>query len=45
MIVIEPEGAENSGARDFNIKPVLVVDKAELGDFVDEEAFEAVVED
>lgn len=41
---VEAEGAENSGARDFNVEAVFVVDEGEIFDFVHNEAFECVVE-
>jgi hypothetical protein len=42
---IEAETAQNSGARNFNIEPVLVVDETEVFNFVDDEALEGVMED
>jgi hypothetical protein len=42
---VEAEGAENGRAGDFNVKAVFVVDEGEVLDFVDDEAFESVVED
>ena len=42
---IEAEGAQDSGAGDFDIETVFVVDEGEVFDFVDDEAFEGVVED
>lgn len=42
---VEAERAEDSRARDFNVEAVFVVDEGEVFDFVDDEAFEGVVED
>jgi len=42
---VETKRAEDSGARDFNVEAVFVVDEGEVFDFVDDEAFEGVVED
>lgn len=41
---IETKRAENSGARNLDIKAILVVDEGEIFDFVDNKAFEGVVE-
>jgi hypothetical protein len=41
----EAERAENSGAGDFNVEAVFVVDKGEVSDFVDDETFKGIVED
>jgi hypothetical protein len=42
---IEAEGAQNSGAGNFDIETVFVVDEGEVFDFVYDEAFEGVVKD
>lgn len=44
-LCVEAKRAQDSGARDFDIKAVFVVDEREVFDFVDDEAFEGVVED
>ena len=44
-LCVETKRAEDSGARDFNVEAVFVVDEGEVLDFVDDEAFEGVVED
>jgi hypothetical protein len=41
---IEAKAAQDSRARDFNVKPVLVVDETEILDFIDDESFEGVME-
>jgi hypothetical protein len=41
---IEAEARQDSRARDFDIKPVLVVDEREVFDLVNNEAFKGVVE-
>lgn len=43
--VVEAESTENGCARNFDVETVLVVDQGKIFDFVDNEAFEAVVED
>ncbi len=43
--VVEAESAEDGCAWDFDVETVLVVDQGEVFDFIDDEAFEAVVED
>jgi len=45
IIVVESEAGENCSTRNFNVEAVFVVDEAERRNFVDNEAFEAVVED
>ncbi len=42
---VEAKSAEDGGARDFDVEAVFVVDQGKVADFVDDEAFEAVVED
>lgn len=42
---VETKRAENRGAGDFDVEAVFVVDEGEIFDFVDDEAFEGVVED
>lgn len=42
---VETKAAENGRAWHLNIKAVLVVNKREVLDLVDDETFEAVVED
>ena len=44
-LYVEAKGAEDGGSGDFNVKTVFVVDEGEVFDFVDDEAFEGVVED
>ncbi len=43
--VVEAESTEDGCAWDFDVETVLFVDQGEVFDFVDDEAFEAVVED
>lgn len=43
--VVESESAEDGGAWNFNVEAIFVVDQGEVFDFVDDEAFEPVVED
>ena len=42
---VETERAENGGAGHFDVEAVFVVDEGQVADFVDDEGFEAVVED
>jgi hypothetical protein len=42
---VEAEGAKDGGAGNFNVETVFVVDEGEVLDFIDDEAFEGVVED
>lgn len=42
---IEAKAAQDSGAGDFNVETVFVVDEREVFDFVYDEAFKSVVED
>jgi uncharacterized protein YkuJ len=42
---IKAKAAQDSRAGNFNVEAVLVVDEAEVLYFVDDEAFEGVVED
>ena len=42
---IEPETAQNRTARDFNVEAVFLVHEREGADCVDDQAFEAEVED
>ena len=42
---IETETAQDGGAGHLDVETVLVVDERQVLDFVDDEAFEAVVED
>ena len=42
---IEPETAQNRTPGDFNVEPVLLVDERQIADLVDDQAFEAEVED
>lgn len=41
---VEAKGREDGGSRDFNVEAVFVVDEGEVFDFVDNQAFEAVME-
>lgn len=41
---IEAKAAQDGGARHFDIEAVFVVDEREVFDFVNDEAFESVVE-
>lgn len=43
--IIESECAENRCAGDFDVEAVFVIDQGEVFDFIDNEAFEPVVED
>ena len=43
--VVEAESTQDGRAGDFDVETVLVIDEGEEGDFVDDETFEAVVED
>ena len=43
--VVEAERAENGGAGDVDVEPVFVIREAQIPDFVDDQAFEAEVED
>ena len=45
IFVVESEARENGSTRYFDIETILVVNEAEWRNFVDNEAFEAVVED
>lgn len=42
---IEAKARQDSRARHFDVEAILLVDKGQVPDFVDNEAFEAVVED
>lgn len=42
---VEAETAQNRRAGDFDVQAILLVDQGEVADFVDDQAFEAVVED
>lgn len=42
---VETETAQNGTAGDFDVEAVLLVDEREVADFVDDQAFEAEVED
>ena len=42
---IEAEGAENGRSRDFNVKTIFVINERKVAHFVDNQAFETVVED
>lgn len=42
---IKAETREDGGAGDFDVQAVLFVDEREVAGFVDDEAFEGVVED
>ena len=44
VVIIESEGAEDGSTRDFNIETILLVHESELGNFIDDEPFEAVME-
>ena len=44
IFITEPKGAENGSTRNFNIETILLVHESELGDFIDNEPFEAVME-
>lgn len=41
---VEAKGREDGGSGDFNVEAIFVVDEGEVFDFVDNEAFEAVME-
>ena len=43
--VVEAKGGQDGGAWDLDVEAVAVVFEAKFGDFVDDEAFVAVVED
>ncbi len=43
--IVEAKGTEDGCAGDFDVQAVFVVDQGEVFDFVDDETFEAVVED
>jgi hypothetical protein len=42
---IKPETAQNRTTGDFDVEAVLLIDEREVAHFVDDEAFEAEVED
>lgn len=42
---IETETRQDSGAGDFDVEAVLLVDEGKVADFVDDETFETVVVD
>ena len=42
---IEPETAQNRTPRDFNVQAVFLVHERQVADLVDDQAFEAEVED
>lgn len=42
---IKAETAQDRTAGDFDVEPVLLVDEGQVADFVDDQAFEAEVED
>jgi hypothetical protein len=42
---VEAKGTKDGRARDLNIESVFVVDKTDIFNFIDDEAFEGVVED
>lgn len=42
---VETKRAEDSRTRDFNVEAILVVDKRQVFDFVDNETFKGVMED
>jgi ketosteroid isomerase-like protein len=43
--VVESKSAEDGGAWYFDVEAVLMINQGEVLDFVDDEAFEAVMED
>ena len=43
--VVEAERAQNRRTRDFNVEAVFMVDKCQIPDFVDDQRFEAIMED
>ena len=44
VVVIESKRAENGSAGNFNIETILLVHESELGNFIDDEPFETVME-
>ena len=41
--VVEPESAENGGARDFDVEAVFVINQCKVFDLIDNQAFEPVM--
>lgn len=42
--IVETEGAQDGGTRYLDVKAILVVNETQSADFIDDQAFEAKVE-